>query len=72
MKVPKSEKLPSGSYRIRLRLGGESISITKPTERKAIREAEKIKADYRNGIKTRPTGGAMPLSVAIDDYIANR
>ena len=72
MKVPKPEKLPSGSYRIRLRLGGESISITKPTEREAIRAAEKIKADYRNDIKTRPTGGAVKLFAAIDAYIADR
>lgn len=72
MKIPKPEKLPSGSYRVRLRLDGQSVSITKPTEREAIREAELIKAQHRNDIKTRPTGGNVPLHAAIDDYISSR
>ena len=72
MKIPKPERLPSGSYRVRLRLDGQSVSITKPTEREAIREAELIKAQHRNDIKTRPTGGNKTLHAAIDDYIASR
>lgn len=72
MKIPKPEKLPSGSYRVRLRLDGQSVSITKPTEREAIKAAELIKAQHRNDIKTRPTGGAVKLTAAIDDYIKER
>lgn len=72
MKIPKPEKLPSGSYRVRLRLDGQSISITKPTEREAIKAAELIKAQHRNDIKTTPTGGAVKLTAAVDAYIAAR
>lgn len=72
MKVPKARKLPSGQWFIQLRLDGESISITRPTEREAIREAELLKAQHRNAIKTRPTGGNKTLHTAIDDYIRER
>lgn len=72
MKIPKARKLPSGQWFIQLRLDGQSISITKPTEREAIREAELIKAQHRNDIKIRPTGGNKTLRAAIDDYIASR
>lgn len=72
MIVPKPEKLSSGAYRVRLRLDGESISITRPTAREATREAEKIKADYRNGIRNVPTGGAVRLYDAIESFIAGR
>lgn len=47
MKIPKAKKLPSGNWRIQLRLGGQSISITQPTQRAAIRAAEMAKAEYR-------------------------
>ena len=72
MKIPKARKLPSGQWFIQLRLDGQSVSITKPTEREAIREAELIKAQHRNDIKTRPTGGNKTLATAIDDYIRMR
>lgn len=57
MKVPKPRRLPSGSWFVQLRLGGESISITEATEKAAIRRAEQLKAEYRNGRKIyeRPT-----------------
>ena len=47
MKIPKATKLPSGKWRIQLRLGGESYSITEDTLRGAQRRAERIKAEYR-------------------------
>lgn len=47
MKIPKATKLPSGKWRIQLRLGGESYSVTEDTLRGAQRRAERIKAEYR-------------------------
>lgn len=47
MKIPKATKLPSGKWRIQLRLGGESYSITEDTLKGAQRRAERIKAEYR-------------------------
>ena len=49
MKIPKITRLPSGSYNCRLRLGGESISITAATERECRRKAQQVKADYLAG-----------------------
>ena len=72
MKVPAPRKLASGSWFIQLRLGGESIPITCATEKECIRQAQLIKAEYRNGIKSAPSGGNLPLKDAIDRYIAAR
>ena len=49
MKVPEPRKLPSGSYFIQLRLGGESVPITASTAKACKRQAELIKAEYQNG-----------------------
>ena len=44
MKVPAPRKLPSGSWFIQLRLGGESIPVTAATAKDCNREAAAIKA----------------------------
>jgi len=49
MKIPKAKKLPSGAWRIRMRLGGEEISITRGTEDACKKEARVIKAEYLAG-----------------------
>ena len=49
MKVPKAKKMSSGNYFIRLRLGGEEICITEPTEKECIRQAQFIKSEYMAG-----------------------
>lgn len=73
MKVPKAKKMSSGNWFIYLRLGGRSISVVETTEKKAIHEAERIKAEYLatahlpEHTKPKPT-----LSEAIDAYIKNR
>ena len=75
MKVPAPRKLKSGSWFIQLRLGGESISITEPTERACKRQAQVIKADYLAGKRTPPPPRPekLPtLTEAIDGYIAAR
>lgn len=71
MKVPKPRKLKSGTWFIQLRLNGESIPVNALTEKDCIRQAELLKAEYRNGkraqIKTEIT-----LYDAIDNYITSR
>lgn len=71
MKVPKAKKLPSGSWFIQLRLGGQSVSVTKNSEKECIKEAQALKAQYlidkklpKEEKKNSPT-----LSEAIDIYI---
>lgn len=71
MKVPKASKLPSGSWRIQLRLGGESISITERTEKDCVRKAELVKAEYRSGKETEKYYG-ITVTKAIDEFISSR
>ena len=49
--MAKAKKLPSGSWFIRLRLGGEEICITEATEKAAILQATLIKAKHRAGVR---------------------
>lgn len=49
MKVPKARKLPSGTWFIQLRLGGESISVTASTEKECTKKAQYTKAEYLAG-----------------------
>lgn len=51
MKVPEPKKLPSGSWFIRLRLGGESYPFTAPTQKQCRDMARTFKADYLIGRK---------------------
>ena len=70
MKIPKVERLPSGFYYCRLRLGGESIPITAETRNECIKIAELTKSQYRagNGI-TKKLPKDVTLSEAITVYI---
>lgn len=75
MKVPKPKKLPSGNWRVRLRLGEEDISITEPTEARCKQKAIEIKSDYLTGRRVAISREAkeMTLSEAQLKYIkANR
>lgn len=73
MKVPKANKLPSGSWNIRLRLGGEEISVTEPSEQEAIKKARLIKAEYLAGKReAKVAESSLTLSAAIDLYCADR
>lgn len=71
MKIPKAKKLPSGMWRIQLRLNGRSISITEKTEKACIRQAELIKAEYNTGKRFDATA-PLTLSHAIDKYIEDK
>lgn len=69
MKVPKPVKLPSGNYRIRLRLGGEEQPITRPTAKECIRAAELIKAEYKAGKLKAKTPGGITFEAAAAEFI---
>jgi integrase len=68
MKVPKAEKLKSGLYCIRLRIGGQSIAVKAATKGDAERQARLIKAKYaaKNEL---PSGSGMTVKEAYNDYI---
>lgn len=68
MKTPKAKQLPSGSWFCRIRINGEDISITRPTEKEAIAEAMAVKA----GIKQATARKQKKVTAAIDSYIAAR
>lgn len=73
MKLPKAKKLPSGSWFIHLRLGGENIPITASTEKACINEARMVKAEYLAGRREKlPTVDSITLSQCIDKYIKRR
>lgn len=70
MKVPEPRKLPSGSWFIQLRLGGESIPVTEATKKACITTASLIKAEHLAGRKVRGRNTTKTLGEAIDAYIA--
>lgn len=49
MNIPKPEKLPSGSWRIRMRVRGEDVSITRERKEDCVNEARIIKAKLLGG-----------------------
>lgn len=75
MKIPKPKKLPSGNWRIQLRLGGQSISVNGNTERAVIRDATAIKAEYKAGrlnVETHEQIASPTVEEAVDKYIDSR
>lgn len=75
MKVPKARKLKSGTWFIQLRLNGQSISVTAPSEKECVRMAQLRKAEYQAGVKQEKLINAKKaptLSEAVDAYIVKR
>ena len=75
MKEPKPKQLPSGNWRVRLRLAGEDLSITMPTKEACKDEALRIKSEYKLGkrIAVSKAAGETTLKEAQEAYIkANR
>ncbi len=75
MKVPKARKLKSGTWFIQLRLNGQSISVTAPSEKECVRMAQLRKAEYQAGVKQEKLINAKKaptLSEAVDAYIGKR
>lgn len=69
MKIPKARQLPSGAWFCRVRVDGQDIPITRPTEKEAVAEAMAIKAGVKDAAK-QPR--KITLTKAIDDYIEAR
>ncbi|MCQ2408807.1 MAG: site-specific integrase [Oscillospiraceae bacterium] len=72
MKVPEPKKLPSGNWFIQMRLGGESISVTRSTAKECKRAAELIKAEYRAENRANQGRGSITLEKAIEKYCADK
>lgn len=71
MVVPKPRKLPSGSWFIQLRLDGESVPVTAPTEKECTRMAALIKAEHRAGKRQEKRSGDT-LGQIVEKYISSR
>lgn len=71
MKTPKPRRLPSGSWHVQLRLGGESISITEATEKACTQKAQLLKAEYLAG-KRIAAASPRTLEQAMNAYVASR
>lgn len=69
MKVPKVKKLPSGSFFVRVTVDGQTISITRSTEKEAIAEAMAVKAKIKTASKAPKK---KTLKEAAEEYIADR
>lgn len=73
MKVPKPRRLPSGSWHIQLRLGGQSISVTEPTEKLCVQKAQLMKAEHLAGKRQQKMEDAnVTLARAIELYCEDR
>ena len=68
MKVPAPRQLPSGSWFIQLRLGGQSVPVTEPTRAACIRTATLIKAEHAAG-KREIRRSERTVGELIDDYV---
>lgn len=62
----KAQKLPSGSYRVRVSLDGQRISVTASTADEAIYQALMIKAGKKHPARS------MSVGDCIDDYIRSK
>ena len=71
MKVPEPRRLPSGSWFIQLRLGGESIPITAATEKECRQQAQLVKAEHLAG-KRAVQRSELTLRQACERYIAKK
>lgn len=71
MKVPTPRKLPSGSWFVQLRLGGESIPITAATEKECRHQAQLIKAEHVAG-RRRRARSELTLREVCQAYIVRK
>lgn len=71
MKVPEPQRMTSGNYFIRMRLGGQNVNVTAATISECKKQAALIKAEHLNGKKaTSPS--SVTLYDAIEHYINDR
>lgn len=64
--------MQSGKWNIQLRIGGQSISITKPTKRECEVEAAAIKTAWETGGDLNSTQSNLTVYDAMDRYIQDR
>lgn len=69
MKLPKIERLPSGSYRAQVQINGQRHSVTGTTEKEVEREVAALKLQLK---KAPIPANALTLSEAVDRYIDAR
>lgn len=69
MKVPQPRKLPSGTWFIQLRLGGESVPVSARTARECTQKAQLLKAQHRAGQKAAAPKTDQTLRQIMQDYI---
>lgn len=72
MYVPEPKKLPSGSWFIQLRLGGQSVPVTASSKNACIHEAEQIKAAHRAGKRLEIKKDLPTLGEAMNRYIDSK
>lgn len=63
MKEPKPQRLKSGNYRVRLRLGDEDISITRATPEECRAAALEVKTEYKLGKRIAASKAARELTL---------
>lgn len=68
MKIPKAKQLPSGSWRIQLRVGDRRISVTESTEKACIARAMALQQELIQPVDR----STLTLTTAIDHYIDAR
>jgi len=73
VKIPEPVRLPSGSWNVRMRLGGENYSITRLTKTECRNAAIETKALYKNGkLRKEKPVEEKTIEKIIDDYINSR
>lgn len=68
IKVPEPIQVSSGNWYIRMRLGGESISVTDSSKALCRKKAIEIKSDYIAG-RRKKSGSSKTLAMCIDELI---
>ena len=66
MKLPKIERLPSGSYRAQIQIGGKRHSITGATQKEVEREVAALKLELKRAPGKLSSG---TIGSAVDNYI---
>lgn len=66
MKPPKATRLPSGNWHVRMRIKGQDINVTRPTEAEAVAEAMAIRAGLKQPESAQKN---ITLATAMDGYI---
>lgn len=76
MKLPTPKKVSSGKWFIRLRLGGQEITLSDWDKKKLLLQAEAIKVEYKRTQRLPEQAEPMPesktLSKIIDEYLADK